>query len=553
MDLSFDPHYNPYPSRRNPQYAARGMVCCSHPLAAQAGLETLKRGGNAVDAAVATAAALTVVEPCSNGIGSDAFALIWKDGKLTGLNSSGPSPQALDMDTVRSRGWDSQDGRLPGFGWAPVTVPGAPAAWAELSWRCGRLGLAANLAPSIRLAEEGHAVALGASWYWQRAFQRYRGGLPGLEAEQLAEWFRVFAPGGHAPLPGTRWRSPDHAASLRAIADSDAADFYTGRLAAALCQAAESGGGFLQAADLSGFQPEWVEPISVEYKGYRVWELPPNGQGLAALLALNALADYQPAHHDDPETIHRQIEAIKLAFADAHAYVADPRFTSIPVKELLSPSYARNRAALIGDSAGDFAAGEPLSGGTVYLCCADGEGCMVSYIQSNYMGFGSGIVVPGTGIALNNRGHCFSLEDGHPNRLEPGKRPYNTIIPGFMTRGDEALGPFGVMGGFMQPQGHLQVIMNSIDFHMNPQQALDAPTGNRLSARTASRLAAARPPYTVPERRRQFRPRPDYLEASLRRLHRRHRRPYRRLLRHLVVCWICGRRGTRHLHSHPGG
>jgi gamma-glutamyltranspeptidase / glutathione hydrolase len=475
MSLSFDPYYNPYPARRNAQYAARGMVCSSHPLAAQAGLEILKRGGNAADAAVATAAALTVVEPCSNGIGSDVFALVWKDGALRGLNASGPCPQALDMDTVRSRGWRAQDGHLPSFGWAPVTVPGAPAAWAELSGQCGRLGLAANLAPAIRLAEEGHAVALTASWYWRRAFQRYRAGLPGLEAGQLAEWFRVFAPGGQAPLPGTLWRSADHASTLRAIARSGAADFYTGALAAAICKAADEGGGLVRASDLASFKPEWVEPISVDYKGYRVWELPPNGQGLATLLALNALAEYTPAGHDDPNTVHRQIEAVKLAFADAHAYIADPRFTDIALNELLDPNYGRRRAALIRETASDFQAGEPLSGGTVYLCCADGEGGMVSYIQSNYMGFGSGLVVPGTGIALNNRGHCFSLEDGHPNRLEPGKRPYNTIIPGFITQGGEAIGPFGVMGGFMQPQGQLQVVMNSIDFHMNPQQALDAP------------------------------------------------------------------------------
>ncbi|MBU0955451.1 MAG: gamma-glutamyltransferase family protein [Spirochaetes bacterium] len=473
--MSFDPHYNPYPSRRNASYAARGMVCCSHPLAAQAGLEILKQGGNAVDAAVAAAAALTVVEPTSNGIGSDAFALVWKDGKLLGMNASGPCPQALDMDTVRQRKWGADDGHLPTFGWAPVTVPGAPAAWAELSRSGGRLGLRANLAPAILLAEEGHAVALTAGWYWQRAFARYSGGLPGLEAAQLAEWFRVFAPGGQAPRPGTFWHSPDHAATLRAIADSDAADFYSGRLATAICKAAENGGGFLRAGDLADFAPEWVEPISVNYKGYQIWELPPNGQGLAALLALNTLAEYQPGHHDDPDTIHHQLEAIKLAFADAHTHIADPHFADIPLDQLLSTDYARTRAALVKDTASDFRAGEPLSGGTVYLCTADSDGSMVSYIQSNYMGFGSGLVVPGTGIALNNRGHCFSLQNGHPNQLQPGKRPYNTIIPGFLTQGDQAVGPFGVMGGFMQPQGHLQVIMNSIDFNMNPQQALDAP------------------------------------------------------------------------------
>lgn len=478
MNLSFDPYFNPYPSRRNVQYAARGMVCASHPLAAQAGLQVLRKGGNAADAAVATAAALTVVEPTSNGLGSDAFALLWHEGRLRGLNASGPAPAALDIDVVRNKGWGA-DGHLPAYGWAPVTVPGAPAAWAELTRTCGRLSLAENLAPAIELAREGHAVALTVAWYWQRAWKRYSAGLPGVEPSLLAEWFRVFAPiganGGRAPRPGETWRSSVHAETLRGIADSNARDFYEGAIARRIVEAAERTGGYLHAADLRDFAPEWVQPISVAYKGFDVWEIPPNGQGLAALMALNMLADYRPTHHDDPAVIHRQLEAMKLAFADAHAHVADQRFVRVPVGALLDPAYAKSRASMIGDGAQEFGAGTPMPGGTVYLGTADADGTMVSYIQSNYMGFGSGIVVPGTGIALNNRGHCFSLDANHPNSLEPGKRPYNTIIPGFLTRDGRPVGPFGVMGGFMQPQGHLQVLMNSIDFGMNPQQALDAP------------------------------------------------------------------------------
>lgn len=479
MDLSFDPYFNPYPSRRTVQYAARGMVCASHPLAAQAGLQVLRKGGNAADAAVATAAALTVVEPTSNGLGSDAFALIWHDGRLRGLNASGPAPAALDMNVVRSRGWGAADGHLPAFGWAPVTVPGAPAAWAELTRACGRLSLADNLAPAIELAREGHAVALTVAWYWQRAWQRYSAGLPGVESSQLAEWFRIFASGaasgGHAPRPGETWKSPHHAETLALIAESGSRDFYEGVIARRIVEAAEKTGGYLHASDLRDFAPEWVQPISVPYKGFDIWEIPPNGQGLAALMALNILSEYRPTHHDDPAVIHRQLEAMKLAFADAHATVADQRFANVPVQALLDPANARRRASLITDAAQDFKAGVPLPGGTVYLCTADADGTMVSYIQSNYMGFGSGIVVPDTGIALNNRGHCFSLDERHPNSLQPGKRPYNTIIPGFLTKGGRAVGPFGVMGGFMQPQGHLQVVMNSVDFGMNPQQALDAP------------------------------------------------------------------------------
>ena len=476
----FDPLHNPYPSRRAPVYARNGMVATGQPLAAQAGLFVLRQGGNAVDAAVATAAALTVVEPTSNGIGSDAFALIWNDGQLHGLNSSGPAPRALSLEALAAQGVRE----LPTHGFLPVTVPGAPAAWAALARRFGRLPLTATLAPAIALAEEGFPLSPTLGRGWAQAARTYRERLSGPE---FAAWFETFTPGGHVPGIGDLWRSPDHAASLRDIAETGAESFYRGRLADAIDAFSRQYGGYLRAEDLAAFEPEWVTPITVSYRGFDIYEIPPNGQGLVALLALNILAQGDPdalAVPDSVETYHHQIEALKLAFEDGLAYIADPRRASVPVAELLSEAYARSRHALIGWEALLPKPGNPYAGGTVYLCTADGEGQMVSYIQSNYMGFGSGLVVPHTGIALQNRGHNFTLDPSHPNRLEPGKRPYHTIIPGFLARDGRAVGPFGVMGGFMQPQGHLQVLSHLLDHQLNPQAALDAPRWQWRSGRT---------------------------------------------------------------------
>ena len=468
MTVRYDPHYYPYPSRRNVTYASRGMVCASQPQAAQAGLEILKKGGNAVDAIVATAAALTVVEPTANGIGSDAFALLWKDGRLRGLNASGPIPKALSLELARSKGWT---GKLPMLGWAPATVPGAPAAWAELTRAHGRLSLAENLAPAVSLARDGHAVSVTTAHHWELARRKYSA----LQGEEFRAWFDAFTISGRAPRAGELRTSEAHARTLERIAETNARAFYEGDIAERIVAAARTTGGYFTPEDLGAFAPEWVEPIGVNYKGYDVWEIPPNGQGIVALIALSILRGFDFSSHDDPETIHRQIEAIKMGFADAHRYVADRRFHDVPIAGLLADAYADRRRAQIGERAEDRKAGDPMHGGTVYLCAADGDGTMISYIQSNYMGFGSGVVVPETGVALNNRGYCFSLEPGHPNVLEPGKRPYNTIIPSFLTKDGLPVGPFGVMGGFMQPQGHVQVVMNTVDFEMNPQQALDAP------------------------------------------------------------------------------
>ena len=466
--LKFDPLYNPYPSQRMTVYAKNGMVATSQPLAAQAGLEILKKGGNAVDAAVAAAACLTVVEPTSNGIGGDAFAIVWSGGRLYGLNASGPAPKGISISKVLQKGHSA----MPRYGWLPVTVPGIPAACAALAERFGLLPLTETLKPAIAYAEDGYPVSPVTGYYWQRAYEVYKENLKG---EEFAHWFATFAPGGKPPAIGEIWRSPGHARSLKAIAETNARAFYSGELAEAIHQFARKTGGLITKEDLAAFQPEWVEPIRVNYRGFDVWELPPNGQGLVALMALKILEQCGDLAPGDVETYHRQIEAIKLAFADGRTYITDPKAMPVSAAELLTEDYARERRRLITDTALEPVPGKPPQGGTVYLAVADSKGNMVSYIQSNYMGFGSGIVVPETGIALQNRGHTFSLEPGHVNSLKPGKRTYHTIIPGFLTKGGQPVGPFGVMGGFMQPQGHVQVIVNTIDFNLNPQAALDAP------------------------------------------------------------------------------
>jgi len=466
--LDFDALYHPYKSRRTTIYARHGMVGTSQPLAAQAGLRILQEGGNAIDAAVATAACLTVVEPTSNGIGSDAFALVWAGGELHGLNSSGPAPMAISIEKLQAAGHKE----MPRFGWVPVNVPGAPGAWAELSRRFGRLPFSQVMQPAIEYAAEGYPLSPLLAAGWNGAFRRYREVLTGNE---FRPWFETFAPDGRPPQVGEMWRSPDHARTLQSIADTQAESFYRGELAGRIDKFSKDYGGYLRAGDLESFRPEWVDPVSVNYRGFDVWEIPPNGQGLVALIALNILKGFDFAHKDTVDTYHKQLEAIKLAFADGKKYITDADHMTVRVGDLLSDEYAAERRALIGDLAFEPEPGSPPSGGTVYLATADGEGNMVSYIQSNYMGFGSGLVVPGTGISLQNRGNNFSLDPKHDNRLEPGKRTYHTIIPGFLTREGRAVGPFGVMGGFMQPQGHVQVVMNALDFGLNPQAALDAP------------------------------------------------------------------------------
>jgi gamma-glutamyltranspeptidase/glutathione hydrolase len=470
---------------RKPVYAPHGVCATSQPLAAAAGLAVLRRGGNAVDAALATAAALTVVEPGSNDIGSDLFAIVWDGERLHGLNASGRSPAGLTLDTVLAAGaaaTATEDhggdqarvgghGAMPAFGWPAVTVPGAPAGWRDLHDRFGTLPLPDLFADAIGYAEHGYPVSASVAARWARATGRYAG----LAGPQFEEWGRVWTIEGRAPRAGQRWRNPDAARTLRLVAESRAEAFYHGEIARALAGFAARTGGFLTTEDLAAHTSTWVDPIAATYRGHQVWELPPNGQGLAALLALNILDGLDLTGATEEERRHAQIEAMKLGFADAHAYVADPDLVEVPTAALLSPEYARRRRAEIGPQAADPKPGDPARGGTVYLCTADAGGMMVSLIQSNYMGFGSFVALPGYGFGLQNRGAGFSLDPDHPNVVAPGKRPFHTIIPGFLTRDGEPVGPFGVMGGHMQPQGHLQVISGTLDRGLDPQAALDAP------------------------------------------------------------------------------
>lgn len=462
-------HLNyPYASPRLSTFAKNGMVSTSQPLASQAGLDILRKGGNAIDAAIATAACLTVVEPTSNGIGGDAFALVWTKGKLHGLNGSGCAPESISIEAIKDQGYEE----LPKYGWIPVTVPGVPAAWADLSKEFGKLPFQEVLQPAIDYAREGFPVSPTLSRFWKKSLNTFK---ENLTDDMFSEWFRTFAPTGNAPEPGEIWSSENHAKTLEKIADTNADAFYHGELAERMVSFSEQHGGYLSAKDLAAHQSEWVDPIGVNYRGYDVWEIPPNGQGLIALQALNILKKFNFREKESVDTYHKQIEAIKLAFADGQAHITDKNHMTYTAEELLSEQYANSRKQLIGETAGQPEAGEPSQGGTVYLATADNEGNMVSFIQSNYMGFGSGLVVPGTGITLQNRGHNFSMNPEHVNALAGGKRSYHTIIPGFMTQGNQPVGPFGVMGGFMQPQGHVQVVMNTVDFGLTPQAALDAP------------------------------------------------------------------------------
>lgn len=458
-------HYN---STRNVVYARNGMVATSQPLAAQAGLDILKQGGNAVDAAIAVAACLTVVEPTSNGIGGDNFAIVSFKGQLYGLNSSGFAPKDISIQKLKDSGFTE----IPKFGFVPVTVPGAVAGWVELSKEFGKLPLLDVLKPAIFYARNGFAVSPTVAYYWKSANQIYQKHLKG---EMFKSWFDTFTKDLHVPEAGDFWHLKDHANTLEEIGKTEGKSFYQGSLANQIDAYSKKYGGYLKKSDLIAFQPEWVTPVSINYKGYDIWELPPNGQGIVALEALNIVENFKIEAKEKVNTYHQQIESLKLAFADGLAYISDLSSMKTSVDTLISKSYAKLRFKEIEDYAKVYTEGKPSSSGTVYLATADCDGNMVSMIQSNYMGFGSGLVVPNTGIALHNRGHNFSLDENSDNVLASGKRPFHTIIPGFISKDNTHLGPFGVMGGFMQPQGHMQVIMNMIDFKLDPQQALDAP------------------------------------------------------------------------------
>jgi gamma-glutamyltranspeptidase/glutathione hydrolase len=459
-------------------YGKKGMVATGNPLAAQVGLEILKKGGNAIDAALGTAAVLTVVEPTANGIGGDAFAIVWSEGKLHGLNSSGPSPKSISVKELKRLGYT----KMPDHGLIPVTVPGAPAAWAELSKKFGRLPFQEVLEPAIKYAEEGFVIQPCVGSSWASAYRTYAEKRK--NKEEFQTWFDTFAPGDNCPKVGDYITLKDHGRTLRKIAETMAESFYRGELAEKIDAFSKKYGGYITKEDLADYNPEWVVPISTNYKGYEIYELPPNGHGITVLMSLNILKEMELGGRDTFNSTHLQIEALKLAFTDVQKYVADPKVMIVKIEELLSPEYAKERRSLIRDKAIMPEAGCPSKGGTVYLCTADEEGNMVSYIQSNYMGFGSGLVVPNTGIALHNRGANFNLDEESDNCIDGCKRPYHTIIPGFLTKDGKPLGPFGIMGGFMQPQAHLQVMINTIDYHMNPQEALDRPRWQWVGGKT---------------------------------------------------------------------
>jgi len=461
--MSFD-WSNPYSTTRIPVFA-RNIVSTSQPLAAQAGLRILAGGGNAVDAAVAAAAVIALTEPVSNGLGSDCFAIVWDGSRLHGLNASGTAPAAWNPDYFRRK----HQGGVPMRGWDSVTVPGCVAGWAALHGKLGSLPFDQVLAPAIEYAEKGFAVSPIVQRKWA-AQATLLANQPGF-AEH-------FMPRGRAPHIGEHFVLRGAADTLRRIAATQGRDFYEGETAHKLVAHAQAHDAALAPADLRDYAPEWVTPISQDYRGYTVHQIPPNGQGIAALIALGILQNFDLAARpvDHPDTQHLLIEAMKLAFADVYAHVADRAHMRISTEEMLSPAYLAGRARLIDPGRAQVhATGHAPRGGTIYLTAADRNGMMVSFIQSNYMGFGSGVVVPGTGVSLQNRGHCFSADPAHANAVAGGKRPFHTIIPGFLTRDGAPVMSFGVMGGNMQPQGHLQTLVRMIDYQQQPQAACDAP------------------------------------------------------------------------------
>ncbi|HEY5898201.1 MAG TPA: gamma-glutamyltransferase family protein [Burkholderiales bacterium] len=480
---------NPYAWPRKPLLAAN-VVATSQPLAAQAGLQMLAQGGNAVDAILATAITLTLVEPVSNGIGSDAYAIVWDGRRLHGLNASGRSPQAWTPDYFKDRK------AMPVRGWNSVSVPGCVGAWTELHARFGKLPFRKLFERAIEYGRAGFLVSPTIAGQWDKQVA---------ELKEQPGFAKYFLPGGRAPRAGERFRFPAHAKALEAIASSKGKAFYRGDYAERLEAHARRHGGAMKASDLAANTPDWVKPLEMDYRGYTLHEIPPNGQGIVALIALGILEHFDLRSHpvDGADSVHLQIEAMKLAFADARRYVADiDAMVEVKPHALLDKGYLRERAKLIDlKRAQDFNHGTPGKGGTVYLTAADATGMMVSFIQSNYMGFGSGVVVDG--ISLQNRGATFVLQTDHPNRVGPRKRPYQTIIPGFVTRQGKPVMSFGVMGGTMQPQGHAQVLVRIADYGQSPQAACDGPRFRIVERLDVSVEENRFPPATLDELQRR--------------------------------------------------
>ena len=460
----------PYSSARLPLFA-RNVVSTSHPLAAQAGLRMMLKGGNAVDAAIAAAATLTITEPVSNGLGSDAFCILWDGQQLHGLNASGNAPQSWTPDYFK-RKYGADVATPPKRGFDSVTVPGAVSSWVALSERFGKLPFADLMEPAIDIAERGYLLPVVVQQKWAAATP---------ELQSMPGFAEGFLPWGRAPDVGELFQFKAAARGLRAIAESKGQAFYGGEIAQAIERFSAQHGGTLTAKDFADYRPEWVTPIAQNYRGYTLHEIPPNGQGIAALIALGILEHFDVAGLpvDGVDSQHLQIEAMKLAFADVYRYVADPSAMEVTPAQMLDPAYLASRAQLIQmNKAQDFGAGNPVKGGTIYLTAADENGMMVSFIQSNYMGFGSGCVEPEFGVSLQNRGHGFNVQSGgmNPaNLVAPGKRPFHTIIPAFLTKDGQPVMSYGVMGANMQPQGHMQTLVRMLDYGQNPQAACDAP------------------------------------------------------------------------------
>ena len=455
---------------RSEVIARNGMACTSQPLATQAALEILKQGGNAIDAAIAANAVLCLTEPTGSGLGGDLFAIVWsaQEQKLIGLNGSGRSPRSLTLAILKEKGL----GKIPAYGPLPVTVPGCVDGWFRLHGRLGKLPMKEVLAPAIRYAREGFPLTELIAHYWALSVPRLSR-FPGYREQ--------FTLDGRAPAPGEIFKNPNLADTLTALAESGRDAFYQGRIARTIADAVQEAGGYLSVEDLAAHTSDWVDPVATNYRGYDIWELPPNGQGIAALQILNILEGYDLAAmgFGSADAIHYFVEAKKLAFEDRARFYADPAFNEIPVERLISKRYAEKRRALISPrrAARRYEAGNPAleSGDTVYLTTADRDGNMVSLIQSNYRGMGSGVAPEGLGFILQDRGELFDLEEGRFNTYAPGKRPFHTIIPAFITKDGKPYMSFGVMGGATQPQGQAQIVINMIDFGMNTQEAGDAP------------------------------------------------------------------------------
>src|SRR5213083_1456038 len=478
---------------RSEVLARHGMVCTSVPTATEVGIDILKRGGSAVDAAIAANATLGLMEPVSNGIGGDLFAIIYsaKENKLYGINGSGRSPLGLSYDQMKAELAMLDRQTIQPLGMLPISVPGCVAAWAELHKKFGKLKLSDDLAPAIRYAEEGFPVTDLIAYYWKLSVPLYKN-MPGAFLETY-----TLDGKGRAPAKGDIFKNPTLAKTLRLIGKKGRDAFYKGEIAAKIDSFMQANGGFLRKADFEKHASTWVDPVSTNYRGYDVFELPPNGQGIATLQILNILEgfDLRAMGRNSPEILHTMIEAKKIAWTDRAKFYADPAFAKIPLAGLLSKKYAVERRKLIDPNraAKKVDAGNPAldQGDTIYMCTADDEGNMVSLIQSNYRGMGSGIVVPGLGFMFQDRGELFSMGPGHANVYAPGKRPFHTIIPGFVMKDGKPWEAFGVMGGGMQPQGHVQVLTNQIDFGMGVQEAGDAarwqhegdsePTGEKLT------------------------------------------------------------------------